>query len=91
MVTGNDSVEHGIQVRKAPVGPEVGPTSAFYRCAPTGMHGPTCTFWASLTPFSRKAQAPVMFVSPKQDKKPQQLPLSKMNGCARVSRSRLSI
>ena len=24
------------------VGPEVGTTSAFYRCFPTGMHGPTC-------------------------------------------------
>ena len=35
------------EVRKTPscqVGPEVGPTSAFYSrtCIPTGMHGPTC-------------------------------------------------
>jgi hypothetical protein len=35
------------------VGPEVGPTSAFYRCVPTGTHGPTCIFWANLTAFSR--------------------------------------
>ena len=34
------------------VGPEVGPTSAFYTCTPTGMHGPACIFWANLTPFS---------------------------------------
>ena len=34
------------------VGPEVGPPSAFYRCVPTGMHGPTCVFWADLTAFS---------------------------------------
>jgi hypothetical protein len=33
-------------------GPEVGPTSVFYSCIPTGMHGPTCIFWADLTPFS---------------------------------------
>jgi hypothetical protein len=31
------------QVRKThQVGPEVGPTSAFYSCTPTGTHGPTC-------------------------------------------------
>jgi hypothetical protein len=29
------------------VGPEVGPTPACYSCAPTGMHGPTCIFWAT--------------------------------------------
>jgi hypothetical protein len=23
-----------------------------YRCVPTGMHGPTCIFWANLTPLS---------------------------------------
>jgi alkaline phosphatase D len=34
------------QVRK------IGPTSALYRCVPTGMCGPTCTFWANLTPCS---------------------------------------
>ena len=28
--------------------------SAFYSCIPTGMHGPTCIFWASLIPFSLK-------------------------------------
>jgi hypothetical protein len=41
------------QVRKTrQVGPEVGPTSAFYSCTPIGKRGPTCVFWANLTPFS---------------------------------------
>ena len=41
------------QVRKTPrVGPEIGPTSAFYSCILTGMHGPACIFWANLTPSS---------------------------------------
>ena len=31
---------------------EVGPASAFCSCIPTGMHGPTCIFWANLTPLS---------------------------------------
>ena len=31
---------------------EVGPTSAFYSCIPTGMHGPTCICRANLTPCS---------------------------------------
>jgi hypothetical protein len=30
------------------VGPEVGPTAAFYSCISTGMHGPICIFWANL-------------------------------------------
>jgi len=34
------------------VGPEVGPNPAFYRCVPTGMHGPTCILWVNLTAFS---------------------------------------
>ena len=29
-----------------------GQLQPFYRCIPTGMHGPTCIFWANLTPFS---------------------------------------
>jgi hypothetical protein len=33
------------QVRKTP-------TSAFYSCIPTGVHGPSGIFWANLTPFS---------------------------------------
>ena len=33
------------------VGPEPGPTSIFYSCIPTGMHGPTWICWANLTPF----------------------------------------
>ena len=32
----------------AQAGPEVGPTPAFYRCAPAGVHGPTCIVWAGL-------------------------------------------
>ena len=40
------------QVRKTPCRPEVVPTSAFYSCIPAGMCGPTCMFWAGLTPFS---------------------------------------
>ena len=28
--------------------------SLVYSCIPTGMHGPTCIFWANLTPFSLK-------------------------------------
>jgi hypothetical protein len=34
------------------VDPEVGPTSAFYSCIPTGMHGPNYILWANLTTFS---------------------------------------
>jgi hypothetical protein len=37
------------------VGPEAGPTPAFYRCIPTGMHGPTWIFWTNLTSFSLRA------------------------------------
>ena len=46
------------------VGPEVGPTSAFYSCVPTGMHGPTCIFWANLTAFSLRATLHSSFISP---------------------------
>ena len=47
----------GAKVRKAAkLAQKVGPTYAFYSCIPTGMHGPTCIFWANLTPFSRKVQ-----------------------------------
>jgi hypothetical protein len=38
-------------------GPEVGPTAAFYCCTPTGMRGPTCISWASLTHLSRSKRA----------------------------------
>jgi hypothetical protein len=38
-------------------GPEVGPTSALYSCFATGMHGPTCIFWADLTAFSLQYSA----------------------------------
>jgi hypothetical protein len=41
-----EQLEHAKnQVRKTP-------SSAFYSCTTTGMHGPTCMFWAKLTPFS---------------------------------------
>jgi hypothetical protein len=47
------------KVRKTPSWPpEVGPTSAFCSCIPAGMHGPTCIFWANLTPLSLKIPAP---------------------------------
>ena len=45
------------QVRRTPSRPDVGPTSAFSRCTPTVMYGPTCIFWANLTPFSLQAMA----------------------------------
>ena len=47
------------QVRKS----QVGPTSAFYSscCIPTGMHGPTHTFWANLTPFTLQVKQVPMF------------------------------
>jgi hypothetical protein len=32
------------------VGPEVRPTSAFYSCTPTGVHGPGCIVWANVAP-----------------------------------------
>ena len=35
---------------------EAGPTSAFYSCIPTGMCGPTCIFWATLTHSSLLGQ-----------------------------------
>jgi hypothetical protein len=35
-------------VRKTPSWP----TSAFYSCISTGMHGPTAIFWANLIPSS---------------------------------------
>jgi hypothetical protein len=54
----SSKVRKNIQWRRASgrrqVGPEVGPTAAFYGCNPTGMRGPTCFFWASLTPFLLK-------------------------------------
>jgi hypothetical protein len=43
---------HPASAEDAHVGPEAGPTSAFSGCIPTGMHGPACTCWASLTAFS---------------------------------------
>jgi hypothetical protein len=38
-----------------PSWPRSGPTSAFYHCIPIDMHGPTCIFWANLTPASLQA------------------------------------
>jgi hypothetical protein len=40
------------QGERRQVGSEVGPTSAFCSCIPTGMHGPTCIFWADLASLS---------------------------------------
>ena len=40
------------EVRKTPSWPKSWPTAAFYSCIPIGMPGPTCMFWANLTPFS---------------------------------------
>jgi hypothetical protein len=37
------------KVRKTRHVGQLGPTSAFCRCLPTRMHGPTCIFWANLT------------------------------------------
>ena len=31
---------------------KLGQLHPFYSCIPTGIHGPTCFFWANLTPFS---------------------------------------
>jgi hypothetical protein len=40
-------------VRKTPSWPRSWANfSPLYSCIPTGMHGPTCIFWANLTPFS---------------------------------------
>ena len=39
------------------VGPGVGPTSALYSCILIEIRGPTCIFWANLTPFSLRAWA----------------------------------
>jgi hypothetical protein len=41
-----------LKSERSQVGPEFGPTSAFFSCIPAGMHGPTCIFWANLTRFS---------------------------------------
>ena len=40
---------HAAGEKERQVGPAVGPTAAFSGCIPTGMHGPTCIFWANLT------------------------------------------
>jgi hypothetical protein len=41
------------------VGPEVGPTPAFSSCIPTGIHGPTCSFWVDLTAISLRPCGPL--------------------------------
>jgi hypothetical protein len=41
-----------IQVRKTPCRPRSWANFSLYSCITTGMHGPTCIFWASLTSFS---------------------------------------
>ena len=47
---GDGTAAGGGGSEKDHVGPEVGPTSAFSSCVPTGIHGPTWIFWANLTP-----------------------------------------
>jgi hypothetical protein len=44
--------KHSPECEQHQIGREVAPTSAFYGCMPTGMHGPTCIFWANLALFS---------------------------------------
>jgi hypothetical protein len=47
----------GKQVRTTPSRPRSwAKSSLLYSCTPAGMHGPTCIFWANLTPFSLKAR-----------------------------------
>jgi hypothetical protein len=46
------------RVRKTPSWPRSRANSRLYSCIPAGMHGPTCIFWANLTPFSLAAQHP---------------------------------
>ena len=41
-----------LQVRKTPSWPRSWANFSLDHCIPTGMHGPTCIFWANLTPFS---------------------------------------
>jgi hypothetical protein len=43
---------HGtLEVRKTPSWPRSWPNFTLHSCVPTGMHGPTCIFWANLTPL----------------------------------------
>jgi hypothetical protein len=40
--------------KDAKLAQKLGQLQSFYRCIPTGMDGPTCIFWANITPFSRR-------------------------------------
>ena len=40
------------QVRKTPSWPRIWANFSLYCCITTGIHGPTCIFWANLTPPS---------------------------------------
>ena len=53
----------GGQVRKTPSWPRSWANSSLSRCVFTGMHGPTCIFWANLTPFSLQLQSGDIFRS----------------------------
>jgi hypothetical protein len=44
-----------MSVKDAKLAQKLGETSVFSSCIPAGMHGPTCIFWANLTPFSLAA------------------------------------
>ena len=51
-----DALHEATKARKtSKLAQKLGPTSVFYCCIPAGMHGPTCIFWADLTPFLPKA------------------------------------
>ena len=43
------------KVRKTPSWPRSWANFTLCSCIPTGIHGPTCIFWANLTPFSLEA------------------------------------
>jgi hypothetical protein len=60
-----------LQVRKAPSWPRswANCSSAFYHCFPTGMHGPPCIVWASLTPDSLAANPRPAGVTPQHARK----------------------
>ena len=46
----NTVVGFFFQVRKTPSWPRSWANSSLNSCIPTGMYGPTCLFWANLTP-----------------------------------------
>jgi hypothetical protein len=54
------------QVRKTPSWPRTWANlRAFYSCISTGMHGPTCIFWANMTAFSLRVRPKSRCSSPR--------------------------